>query len=142
MAKVYRTHTRESTILSRIESSKEHARRRAINGIRDCQEPLSSAISMKLVEANLVETTNKNWLEQQFGQCLEQLIYADDFDVDFLIAPIRTLVPNPHPISIYVTAYLLEKLLDAKEIVDIYGSDEDLYNVINQEVQRFLPIPG
>lgn len=142
MAKVYRTHTRESTILSRIESSKEHARRRAINGIRDCQEPLSNAIAMKLVEADLVETTNKNWLEQQFGKCLEDLIYADDFDVDFLIAPIRTLVPNPHPISIYVTAYLLEKLLDAKEIVDIYGSDEDLYNVINQEVQRFLPIPG
>jgi len=60
MAKVFRPSKRESKILSRIESSKEYARRKAIENARDCIEPLSNAIAMKLVENNLVETTNKN----------------------------------------------------------------------------------
>ena len=41
MAKVFRTSSRESSILSKIESSKEHARRMALKGIVDCMDPLS-----------------------------------------------------------------------------------------------------
>ena len=73
MAKVFRPSTRESSILSKIESSKEHARRIALQGIRDCQESLANAIAMKLVEDNLVETTSKNTLEEQISRCLEKL---------------------------------------------------------------------
>ena len=65
MAKVFRPSTREASILSKIESSKEYARRQAINGVRDVIDPLSNALAMKLVEKNLVETTNKNRLEEQ-----------------------------------------------------------------------------
>ena len=53
MAKIFRQSTREATILSKIESSKEYAHRKAIAGIRDCDEQLSNAIAMKLVENNL-----------------------------------------------------------------------------------------
>ncbi|MEE8552933.1 MAG: hypothetical protein V3S72_06505, partial [Desulfobacterales bacterium] len=70
MAKVFRPSSRESKILSRIESSKEYARRKAIGSIRDCIEPLSNAIAMKLIESNLVETTSKNVLEEQISNCL------------------------------------------------------------------------
>ncbi len=65
MAKVFRPSSRESNILSKIESQKEHARRLAIHGIRDCIDPLSNSIAMKLVDDHLVETTNKNSLEEQ-----------------------------------------------------------------------------
>jgi len=69
MAKIFRPSTREESIISKIESSKEHARRMAISGVRDCIDPLSNAIAMKLVENSLVETTNKNSLEEQIGFC-------------------------------------------------------------------------
>ena len=82
MAKVFRPSSREARILSKIESSKEYARRKAIGGVRDCIEPLSNAIAMKLVENNLVETTNKNVLEEQIIKCLEKLSHADEFDID------------------------------------------------------------
>ena len=65
MAKIFRPSNRESKILSQIESSKERFRRMALSGIRDCLEPLSNSIAMKLVESELVETTNKNELEDQ-----------------------------------------------------------------------------
>lgn len=139
MAKVFRPSSRESRIISRIESSKERARRMAIMGIKDCIDPLSNAIAMKLVESNLVETTSKNSLEEQINKCLDTLSYADDFDVDYQISPFRNLVPQPHVVSIYVTAYVVEKLINHKDIVDIFGSDEDIYFCINQQVTKFLP---
>ena len=139
MAKVFRPSTRESSILSKIESSKEHARRIALQGIRDCQEPLANAIAMKLVEDNLVETSSKNSLEEQISRCLENLTRADDFDIDYSIAPFRGLVPNPHIVSIYVMAFVLEKLLNHKDVVDIYGSDEEIYLCINRQVKKYLP---
>jgi hypothetical protein len=140
MAKVFRPSTRESSILSRIESSKEHKRRLAINSLRECFDELASAISMKLIENNLVETTNKNSLEDQIKSCLEKLTRASDFDIDYQIAPIRNLVPDFSVVSLYVTAFIIENLLDHKDIVDIFGSDEEIYFTVNQQVKKHLPV--
>ena len=139
MGKIFRPSTREASILSKIESTKEHLRRLAISKVRDCAEPLASAIAMKLVETGLVETTSKNSLEEQITKCLEQLTRAEDFDVDYQIAPLRNLVPQPHIVSIYVTAFVIEKMILHKDVVDIFGSDEDIYLTINQQVKKFLP---
>ena len=139
MAKVFRPSTREASIISKIESSKEHARRMAISGIRDCIDSLSNAIAMKLVENNLVETTSKNSLEEQIRFCLDKLGRADDFDIDYQISPLRNLVPQPHVVSIYVTAFVLEQLINHKDTIDIFGSDEEIYTVINRQVNQFLP---
>ena len=139
MGKIFRPSTREASILSKIESSKEHARRVAIAAIQDHVDPLANAIAMKLVDSNLVETTNKNSLEEQIGKCLQKLSRADDFDVDYQIAPLRNIVPQPHVVSLYVTAFVIEKLIAHKDVVDIFGSDEDIYLTIHQQIKKYLP---
>lgn len=139
MAKVFRPSTREASILSKIESSKEYARRRALSGIRDSVDLLANGIAMKLVENELVETTSKNILEEQIHDCLEKLSHAEDFDVDYQVAPFRQLVPNPHVVSLFVTAFVIEKLINHKVVVDVYGSDEDIYHCINKQVAKYLP---
>ena len=139
MGKVFRPSNRESSILSKIESSKEHARRRTIISARDHVESLGNAIAMKLVENQLVETTNKNSLEEQIVKCLEGLCRADDFDIDYMVAPYRQLVQNPNVVSLYVTAFLLEKLINHKSVVDIFGADNEIYGCINQQVVKILP---
>ena len=139
MSKIFRPSTREASILSKIESSKEYARKQAINSLQESIEPLSNAIAMKLIENNIVETTNKNGLEEQINKCLESLKSSDEFDVDYQIAPFRNIVPRPHIVSIYVTSFVIEKLINHKDIIDIFGSDEDIYHCINQQVLKFLP---
>lgn len=139
MAKVFRPSTREASILSKIESSKEHARRQAINAVREDPVRFANPISMKLVEEHLVETTNKNVLEEEIVKCLETLCYADEFDVDFQIAPFRNLVQQPNVISLYLTAFVIEKLIDHKAVVDIFGSDMDIYMCIHKQVSKILP---
>ena len=140
MAKVFRTSSRESSILSKIESTKEHMRRMAISKVRDCSEPLANAITSKLIEKDLVETTSQNSFEEQIQKCLDRMTRMDDFDIDYQVAPLRNLVPQPQIVSLYVTAYVIEKLIDHKDVVDVYGSDEDLYFTINQQVKKFLPL--
>ena len=139
MGKVFRPSHRESSLLSKIESSKEHARRRAISAARDHIDTLGNAVAMKLVESQLVETTDKNGLEEQIVKCLDDLSRADEFDIDYLIAPYRQLVKHPNVVSIYMTAYLLEKLIDHRTVVDIYGSDNDIYGCIHEQVAKILP---
>ncbi len=139
MGKVFRPSTREFNIISKIESQKEHARKAAIIHLRERVEPLSNAIAMKLVENNLVETTNKNSLEEQLRRCLEILMHAEDIDVDYQVAPLRHLVQNPNIVSLYLTAFVIEKLIDHKDVVDIFGSDDDIYHCIDRQVEKYLP---
>ena len=138
MAKTFRPSTREASILSKIESSKEYARRKAINAIADYREPLSNAIAMKLVESRLVETTNKNALEKQILKCLEELNHAEDFDIDYKCAPFRNIVPQPQVVSLYVTAFVIETLINDKDVIDIFGSDDEIYYCINKQVAKYL----
>jgi len=139
MSKVFRPSNRESKILSQIESSKERARRQALSEIQNCLEPLSNAIASKLIETSLVETTNKNGLEEQVMKCLDKLSRADDFDVDYQNAPFRNIISNPHVVTLYVTAFVIEKVINLKDVIDIFGSDEEIYACINRQVVKYLP---
>jgi hypothetical protein len=128
----------ESKIISKIASSKEFERRNAINALAENHELLSNFISMKLVESNLVETTNKNSLQEQIDFCLEKLMNAEDFDVDYQIAPIRNIVSDPHVVSLYVTSFVIEKVINHRDTVDVYGTDEEIYNCVHKQVMKYL----
>jgi hypothetical protein len=140
MGKIFRPSSRESSILSKIESTKEHMRRLAISKVRECSEPLANGIATKLIENSLVETTNKNSLEEQLQKCLDKLSRLDDFEVDYQVAPFRNLVPQPQIVSLYVTAFVIEKMINHKDVVDIFGSDEEIYATINQQVKKYMPL--
>jgi hypothetical protein len=94
---------------------------------------------MKLIEKNLIETTNKNALDEQLKNCLEKMNRLEDFDIDYQVAPIRNLVPQPHIVSLFVTAFVIEQLIKHKDVVDVFGSDEEIYFTINEQVKKFLP---
>ncbi|MDL2269711.1 hypothetical protein LJC71_06820 [Desulfosarcina sp. OttesenSCG-928-A07] len=138
MGKVFRPSNRESSILSRIESGKEQARRIAISTVREDPARFAGPIAMKLVEAHLVETTSKNALEEQILNSLETLSHADEFDIDYQVAPYRNLVQHPNIISLYLTAFVIEKLINHKSVVDIFGSDTDIYSCIHRQVSKLL----
>lgn len=128
----------ESKIISKIASSKEFERRNAIHAIAEGPEQLSNFIAMKLVENELVETTNKNSLQEQISFCLEKLIHAEDFDVEYQIAPIRNIVSDPNIASLYITSFVIEKLINHKDTVDVYGTDEEIYACVHRQVMKYL----
>jgi len=138
MAKIFYTGNREAKLLSKIESSKERERIRTISTIRDNIDSFSNKVSMKLIETDLIETVSKSSIENQIARCLDNLCKADDFDIDYAVAPLRTLISNPNIASLYLTVFIVEKLINHKDVIDIYGSDEDIYFCIQKELSNLL----
>jgi hypothetical protein len=136
MGKTFRVGDRETKLLSKIESSKERERNQIINSIRENTESFSNKIAMKMIEQGLIETVSKNSIQEQLGKCLTSLCTSEDFDIDYQIAPLRGLVANPNIASLYVTAFVIENLINHKDVVDIYGSDEEIYFCIKKEITQ------
>ena len=140
MARDYRPNVRESAVISKLDHKKEAQRNRALSELRENHETMSDQIAMKLIEDKLVDTTSKSELENQIYHCLEELLSAEEFEINLATANIRTLVPRPHFVSLYLTAYIIEKLIDHKCIVDIYGTDLEIYSSVNKQVLRWVSL--
>ena len=138
MGKTFHVGNREATLLSKIESSKERERYRSIHVVRDNVDMFSNKVSMKLVEDGLIETVSKNTIQEQIAKAIDTLCKAEDFDIDFQIAPFRAIVQNPNIVSLYLTAFVVEKLINHKDVIEIYGSDEDIYFCIHKITTQFL----
>jgi len=138
MGKVFNVGSREAKLLSKIESSKEKEKRRILNILKDNIDFFSNKVSMKLVETGLVDTISKNSIQEQIAKCLETLCRAESFDIDFQIAPFRNIVQNPNVVSLYLTAFIVEKLINHKDVIDIYGSNADIYHCIQQEASKLV----
>jgi len=136
----HRPNARESAVISKLDHAKESQRYNALNLLRQNLDNLSDRIATKLIEERLVDTTSKADLESQINFALQNLLTAEEFDIQYQIANVRTLVPRPHFISLYVTAYVIEKLIDHRYIVEIYGTDEDIYQCINRQVSKIIPL--
>lgn len=139
MAREYRPNVRESAVISKLDHDKESHRFQAINQLRQHMDTLSSLIAGKLIEERLVETTSKDELETQIHLALETLPTLDDFEFQFQVANVRSLVPRPHFVSLYVTAYIIEKLINHRCVLEIFGTDEDIYRCVDRQVSRFIP---
>ncbi|MCF6249247.1 MAG: hypothetical protein L3J69_18105 [Desulfobacula sp.] len=138
MSKIFYTGNREAKLLSKIESSKERERIRTISTIRDNVDSFSNKVAMKLIESGLVETVSKSSIENQIARCLDDLCKAEDFDIDYMVAPFRTLISNPNIASLYLTAFIVEKLINHRDVIDVYGSDDDIYYCIQKELTTLL----
>ncbi len=140
MSRDFRPDSRESAVISKLDHAKENQRVNALNLLRQHLDDLSGWIAIKLIEDRLVETTSKDELERQIQIGLQMLLSSDEFELQFHTANLRDIVPRPHFVSLFVTAFVVEKLIDHPAVVEIYGADEDIYKCVHKQVMRFLPM--
>lgn len=138
MGREYRPNARESAVISKLDHDKESRRYHAMNQLRHSLEEMADRITMKLIEERLIETLSKGDLQDQIQSALQKVLDSEEFEIQFETANLRTLVPRPNFVSLYVTAYIVEKLIDHKCIVDIFGTDEEIYLSVNRQVSRFI----
>ena len=134
----FSTNYREESLISKLENSRQSSWFRQMNQLNELADQLAQRLALKLVDENLVETSSMRDLEEQLAHCLGTLLDAEDYDIQFAISPIRNLVPRPNRISLYVTAYIIEKLISHRSVEDIFGTDEEIYEVVNNEVVRLI----
>lgn len=138
MSSDFHVNYREETLISRLENSRQSAWGRQLMKLDEYSVELSKKLAIRLIENNLLETTNQKDIEEQLLFCINQLLQAEDFEIQYAVAPLRALVERPNRIALYLTAFIAEKLVNHRSVVDIYGTDEEIYNTVNQELGKLI----
>ncbi|MEJ2586268.1 MAG: DUF507 family protein [Deltaproteobacteria bacterium] len=97
---------------------------------------IHSRLSQILLEEKIVETDDAAGVSEGILRGLKSALNSSEFDFKYFISPIRSLVPRPNPYSLYMTQYLMEVLIDDPSVIDIYGTDEEIYHVINRVISK------
>ena len=92
---------------------------------------IHNKLSQDLLLNKIIETENPQAVSELIMQGLNKAYKSNEFDFKYFIAPIRTLVPRANPYALYLTQYILEVIIDDPNIIDVYGTDLEIYSLID-----------
>lgn len=98
--------------------------------LSDIHKSLSQALLME----KIIETDNSAAISDIILKGLKKAMKTSEFDFKYFIAPIRNLTPRPNPISLYMTQYILEIVINDPSVIDVYGTDLEIYRVVNKVI--------
>jgi hypothetical protein len=98
-------------------------------------EEIHNRVTQALLMGKVIETDDPKAVSEAILAGLKKAAVSSKFDFDYFVAPIRAIVPRPNPYSLYMTQYVLETLLKDEHVIDVYGSDLDIYRLINTVIQ-------
>ncbi len=122
-----------------IDRKRERERYLMISKTQQEAERLSTLLVQRLIDKQILETTAVDSLRELFRNQMERLSRMEDFDIQFKIAPLRGLVPNPNFISLFLTQYIIEDLIDHPKVLDIFGDDEEIYQAVDSVMNSVRP---
>ena len=95
---------------------------------------IHTSLSQTLLMEKIVETENSASFSNLLLKGLKKILKTNEFDFKYFIAPIRNIVPRPNPISLYITQYILEVVLNDPDIIEVYGTDKEIYQTVNKVI--------
>lgn len=122
-----------------IDRKREQERKKMFIHARDHAEMLAIKLVQRLMDKKIIETTSVDSMRTAFEKQLKSLAMLDDFDLQMKLAPIRTLVQDPNMVSLCLTQYIVEDLVDHQDIQDIYGEDIDIYRAVDSITKILRP---
>jgi hypothetical protein len=93
-------------------------------------------LSQALLSEKIVETDNPSAMSDLLLKGMKQALRVNEFEFKYFTAPIRNILPNPNPVSLYITQYILEVVIKAPSVTEVYGTDLDIYKVVNEVITR------
>ncbi len=97
---------------------------------------IHSRLVQTLLIEKVIETDNPTAISDAILKGLKQAMKSSEFDFKYFIAPIRSLVPRPNPYSLYMTQYIMEVLIKDPNVIEIYGSDDEIYRIVDRVINR------
>jgi hypothetical protein len=120
-----------------IDRKRERERRKMFRTAKDHAEPLAAKLVQRLIDREIIEASSVTGIRKSIEDQLQKLPHLDDFDLQLKIAPIRTLVQDPNVVSLYLSQYVVEDLINHPDIQDVFGDDLDVYRAIDS-IMRVL----
>jgi len=97
---------------------------------------LHNQMTQTLLMEKVVETENPKAVSDLILKGLRKALRSSEFDFRYFVSPIRDLVPRPNPLSLYMTQYVNEVMIGEPDVIDVYGTDLEIYDCINKVVSQ------
>jgi len=122
-----------------IDRKRERERRFMLRKARENAENLAISLVQRLLDRHIIETNSNQAICEVMEKQLTGLSEMEEFDLQFKIAPIRTLTQDPNLISLYITQYIIEDLINHPAIQDVFGDDLDVYRAVDSVLTKIRP---
>ena len=122
-----------------IDRKRERERRFILNKARENAPELAIRLVQRLIDEHIIETNDVQAIQEGVEKQLREPADMDEFEIRLKIADIRTLVPDPNILSLYLTAYIIDDLINHPNIQDIFGDDRDVYNAVESILGMIRP---
>lgn len=122
-----------------IDRRRERERRFMLQKAQENAANLATKITQRLLDERILETRSNTAIQEAIEKQLQNLINMEEFDLQFKIAPIRSITQDPNFISLYITQYVIEDLIDHPKVQDIFGDDLTVYQAIDSVLGQIRP---
>lgn len=122
--------TTDKTIRT-IDRKREQERRKMFLKAKDHAQEFAAKLVQRLIDREIIETTSVSAMREAFENQLSKLGYIEEFELQMKIAPVRTIAQDPNVVSLYITQYIVEDLIEHPAIQDIFGDDLDIYRAVD-----------
>lgn len=97
---------------------------------------IHSSLAQALLMEKIIETDNAAAVSDLLMKGLRKMMKTNEFDFKYFIAPLRGLVSHANQMSLYLTQYILEVVLNDPNVIDVYGTDEEIYRAVNRVILK------
>ena len=122
-----------------IDRKRERERQFMLKKSRELARELAVALVQRLLDLHIIETNSVQAIQDVLEKQLSGLGDMEEFEMQYKIAPIRNLTPDPNVISLYLTQYIIEDLIEHSNIQDVFGDDMEIYRAVDSVLSRIRP---
>ncbi len=122
-----------------IDRKRERERRFILNKGRDNADEFATLLTQRLIDREVLDINSVQGVREAFTEQLRSLPTMEEFDIQLKVAPIRTLIQDPNILSLYLTGYVIEDLINNPAIEDVFGEDIDIYLAIDSIFKVLRP---
>ena len=139
MARSHIPNSSTNRTIDAIDRKRERERRFLLSKARDNAPDLATALVQRLIDEHIIETNSDRAIRETVEKQLKSMADIEEFDMQFKIAPIRSVTQDPNILSLYITQYVIEDLLDHPNIQDVFGDDLDVYKAVDSVLSKIRP---
>ncbi len=122
-----------------LDRKRERERRFILSKAKDNAPDLAIRVVQRLIDEHIIETNDVHAVQEGFERQLRAPADMEEFEIRLKVADIRTLVPNPNILSLYLTAYIIDDLVDHPKIQDVFGDDAAIYSAVDAVIAKIRP---
>jgi len=122
-----------------IDRKRERERRYMMQMLYKNADELATKMVQRLLDKKIIEITDEEAIRKLFHELFERLSGMEEFDMLYKIAPLRQLVVDPNFLSLYVTQYICEDLVENDKVQDVFGDDLEIYQVVESVLKVLRP---